>query len=372
MIFEPSLTGHRPVYIQALLTHLAELGHHDVVVVLPRDGRTTKEFASALEPLSHLAQYEFTIPKIEREGPQRLRHLRALVRSVRKNSPSLVIIPTADYLAQWCVCLWCLVWSPQFWSTRLHVNMIALPFGYPVKSIRDVIKRLAYGVLLAAAPIRRTATIDETNLQASWPIVSIVTRLKYAPEPISIPKTQSRQVERQRLGLPADKRLVGIVGIVDARKSPKLLLAAASQQEWPQDMCVLLAGPLDAEVGSLIEESKCAGRVLVRNNYLDDLEVMRYIKCLDWIWLVYDRHQGPSATLLKAFALGTMAIAQNEGWIAQHAGKTPLAVILQNRTPKAVAEILQKHTLLGQKQASGNHFIVQHSGKQFCEALIGL
>ena len=84
MIFEPLLTGHRALYVQTLITYLSELGR-EIVVVLPRHGRATKEFATVLEPLSHIAQYEFTIPSIEREVQQRLKKVRSLVRSVREN-----------------------------------------------------------------------------------------------------------------------------------------------------------------------------------------------------------------------------------------------------------------------------------------------
>jgi hypothetical protein len=372
MIFEPLLTGHRPVYVQTLITYLSELGD-EVVVVLPHDGRTSKEFATVLEPLSHVAQYEFTIPKIQGEGPQRLKHVRALVRSVRKNSPTLVVVPTADYLAQWCVSLWCLAWAPQFWSTQLRVNMIALPFGYPVRSFRDVVKRLAYGVLLAIAPIRRTTTIDEINLQSSWPIVPKVTRMRYAPEPIPAKATQSKRIERERLGLSAETRLIGIVGIVDSRKASTLLLEAVKRTDWPADCRVLLAGPVDTEVSKFIEESDCADRIIVRNHYLRDDEVSSYIKCLDWVWLVYNGHQGPSATMLKALTLGTMGIAQGEGWIGKHARDNPLAVILRERSPEAVAKVLQlTQTPNKEEQAPASELMLRHSGKQFCEAVIGL
>jgi len=370
MIFEPLLTGHRPVYVQTLITYLSDLGH-EVVVVLPRDGRTTGEFATVLEPLSHIAQYEFTIPKIEREGLHRLKHVRSLVTSVRKNAPSLVIMPTADYLAQWCVCLWCLAWSPQFWSTKLYVNMIALPFGYPIKSIRDVVKRLAYGALLAAAPIRRTATIDEINLQASWPIISTVTRMRYAPEPIPVVTTESKQIERQRLKLPTDKSLIGIVGMIDARKELGLLLTAAQHPEWPVNLSVVLAGPIATASRQTILESGLGDRLIVHGRLLSDEDVMRYIKALDCIWLVYRGHQGPSATLLKALALGTQVMAQSEGWIGATARKIGHGLLVEGRNPKAIAQSASAR-LGANRVVPQTDLILKHHPKEFAIKVTGL
>ena len=369
MIFEPLLTGHRALYVQTLITYLSELGR-EIVVVLPRHGRATKEFATVLEPLSHIAQYEFTIPSIEREGPQRLKQVRALVRSVRENSPALVLIPTADYLAQWCVCLWCLAWAPQFWSTQLHVNLIALPFGYPVESFRDVVKRLAYGVLLAIAPIRRTTTIDEINLQASWPVVPKVTRMRYAPEPIPVPKIPSKELERQRLHLPADRALIGVVGMIDDRKELGLLIAAAKRPEWPSNLVVVLAGPIATASRKRISESDLGERLVVRDLFLSEEEVMRYIKALDCLWLVYRGHRGPSATLLKALALGTQVVAQQEGWIGVVAQKYRHCCLARTRSPEEIARILSvslgDHAVFPQTD-----LLVKHHPKKFAAEVVG-
>jgi hypothetical protein len=370
MIFEPLLTGHRPLYVQTLITHLAGMGH-EVIVVLPRDGRATKEFAAVLEPLRHAARYEFTIPTIEREGPQRLKHVRALVRSVRTNSPSLVIIPTADYLAQWCFCLWCLAWSPQFWSTKLHVNMIALPFGYPVTSMRDVVKRLAYGALLALAPIRRTATIDEINVEASWRITHKLTRLKYAPEPLLSVATHGRRLERQQLNLPSDCLLVGVVGMIDCRKEIELLLAAARQSEWPAALSVLLAGPIAADSRQAILESGLGQRLIVHDRFLVEEDVMHYIKAVDCVWLVYRGHQGPSATFVKALALGTSVVAQREGWIGAKAKKVDSRFLVGERDPKAIAQRIAA-LLKSDSVAPHTDLLVQHLPREFASVVADL
>lgn len=371
MIFEPLLIGHRSVYVETLLSYLAKLGYRDVVVVLPSDGRATREFATVLKPLSHVAHYQFTIPKIESEGWQQLRHLKALVKAVHRNVPSLVILPTAGYLALWCICLWCVAWSPQFWSTKLHVNMIALPFGYPVTSMRDVVKRLAYGALLALAPIRRTTTIDEINLETSWRFTPRVTRLRYAPEPIPIGATQSKEAERQHLKLPTETLLVGVVGMIDRRKEIELLLAAARHPEWPLRASIVLAGPVDAATHKAILESGLGERLIVHDRFLPEEDIMRYIKALDCLWLVYRGHQGPSATMIKALAIGKKVVAQKDGWIGATAKKAGDCLLVEERSPEAIVRSISA-LLKSDSVAPHTDLLLKHLPSEFATVVTGL
>jgi Kef-type K+ transport system membrane component KefB len=77
--------------------------------------------------------------------------------------------------------------------------------------------------------------------------------------------------------------------------------------------------------------------------------------------------------VLKALTLGTMGIAQGEGWIGKHARDNPLAVILRERSPEAVAKVLQlTQTPNKEEQAPASELMLRHSGKQFCKAVIGL
>lgn len=112
---------------------------------------------------------------------------------------------------------------------------------------------------------------------------------------------------RAELGLPADRRLVGIFGALGWRKNPKLVLEAIDAAGLDADL--VLAGDFDDEVRAWVAglDERDRARVVARDAFLSNDELDRFVAAVDVVPLVLTNN-GPSGIMGKAAAAGVPVV----------------------------------------------------------------
>lgn len=113
--------------------------------------------------------------------------------------------------------------------------------------------------------------------------------------------SRDRAEIRAGLGLPADRKLVGIFGVITERKHAHLIWDAMQAHHIEADL--VLAGGVAPEVRAWLETVAPSnlGRIIVRDGFLDNDELDRYVAAVDAVPLALTNN-GPSGIMGKALA----------------------------------------------------------------------
>lgn len=119
--------------------------------------------------------------------------------------------------------------------------------------------------------------------------------------------SRDRDAIRDELGLPRDRKLVGLFGVIQPRKNAPLILEALKRANVDADL--LLGGELSPEVrywvDGLPEEDR--RRVIVRDAFLTDLELDQLVAAVD-VAPIALTNNGPSGIMGKAIAAGVPVV----------------------------------------------------------------
>jgi glycosyltransferase involved in cell wall biosynthesis len=113
--------------------------------------------------------------------------------------------------------------------------------------------------------------------------------------------SRDRAEIRARLGLPADRRLAAIVGVIDARKCLPMVFDAV-RASGP-DLDLLLGGRFEPEQAAWYEalDEQARQRIVVRNEFLSDQVLDELVAASDVV-AVAQLNKGPSGIMGKALA----------------------------------------------------------------------
>ncbi|GAA1747398.1 hypothetical protein [Aeromicrobium alkaliterrae] len=119
--------------------------------------------------------------------------------------------------------------------------------------------------------------------------------------------SRDRDQWRAEYGLPADRRIAGIFGVIYERKNAPMLLEALEQAGVDADL--LLAGKLSDGVRDWVEALPPASRerVIVRDEYLTNEVLDRLVAAVDVVPLALTNN-GPSGIMGKAEAAGVAVV----------------------------------------------------------------
>ncbi|RZI96478.1 MAG: hypothetical protein EOO67_00160 [Microbacterium sp.] len=112
---------------------------------------------------------------------------------------------------------------------------------------------------------------------------------------------------RSELDLPADALLVGVFGFVSERRNAPMILEAVRSEGL--DVLLVIAGSLTPEVRAWVDglDEHGRSRLLVRDAYLDNPTLDRYIAAMDAIPLLLTNN-GPSGIMGKAESAGVPVV----------------------------------------------------------------
>ncbi len=294
VLVEPDLTGHRFQAVANVALRAQQAGDH-VVLLTSKGAVTSDAFKVYLSdvPLEAVEVFDEIYPPTATM-------LDRIVARCRDDDVRTVVVMDADQtLKRW----WRiaprafrrLASRPQviFFYTRYPARV---PLGDPVQVKLRVSKAVLTGVTMLTRTLHRAAGFaGRDDLHKGWLV-------KRARDPeICGSHSRDRDALRTALGLPLDRRLVGIFGLISERKNAKLvfdgLLAAGI------DADLLLAGVIEPEVQAWIDSLPPEQNERIRTfpGFLDNTLLDQLIAAVD-VAPIALTNNGPSGIMGKALA----------------------------------------------------------------------
>jgi hypothetical protein len=242
------------------------------------------------------------------QGARELTLLAGLAEAVR---PDRLVVPTGDAIAR------ALPASAEARAVearlpRMDVVLHHIAAAQPPKG-RASFRRWRAGLAeLRALHRHRILTCDAyagfgPGHWAAWP--SGVAP-KYLPHLLRKRSPWDRTGARAHFDLVPEARVLVSTGDVAHRKGIDRLTAAARHPDWPQDLMLMLAGPVTAAMWPEIEAVRAAhpGRVHVIDRFLAEDEFAAAFVAADIVWAVTPGNLGVSSTFLYAARHGRPAV----------------------------------------------------------------
>lgn len=396
MILEPHCNGHRMQYVRWIAREAVARGH---VVQLAT-------FANCLDhPLYLAAQREcrgciqtLILPHnedlqkgtlLDQPGLSKLvkreldyhRLYSTFFRQLSANQrPDLVFVPYLDYCAYAMALLQSpfgdVPWGGIVMRPSFHLGPMGI--AGPRSRLHWPKEKLFFRLLRNKA-LRALFSIDEALVRyVHQNEPGLATRLHFLPDPAEFNGTGSRKAARQKLGIPNDAVVVLVYGSLTTRKGIDSLLLATQQDNFPQQVHVLLAGRRDAKVRELLLSSPArmlreAGRLHEYDGFLSDEEQHTVFRAADVVWLGYKEHYAMSGVLVQAGAMGLPVVASTEGLVGWLTRKYKLGLDVPVDDAKAVAEAIaslaQSPGASSEYGENGRHFAALHTPENFGKAL---
>ncbi len=397
LIFELSVGGHYPGYIQHLVRYWREAGlpgRLDVVVTPEFLAQHDDVVATAGDPTQ--SGIHFTaITTTEAAGLSDRRSGRSRIRRAFQEWRLL------RHYAQLQRSDQCLI---PYLDTRLLPLALGATLPCPFSGIYfrptfhypDLIKitpsrreRLQYwrerwllARLLAHPRLTTLFCLDPFVLK---PLQSFKTQAQklYLPDPVQIYPPALERVEqlRQQLGIAPERRVFLLFGALDERKGVQPLLSAiaALSPEQSQHLCLLLVGPLGAAIKSPVQaqidhlRQTQPGQIICVDQFVPDHEIQPYFQLADVILAPYQRHVGMSAILVRAAAAQKPLLASDYGLMGEITRRYQLGLTVDSTQPAAMTPALaalltMSLTEVGDR-AQMQAFAAQNSAHQFARTI---
>lgn len=300
VLVEPDPSGHR---FQAVANVAAVARRTSEVILLTSDvGLAAESFEVLLKGTDIEVRQRFS----DVHPPTR-DMARSIAEVAREREVVTAVVMDADQsLKKW------------FWVARSEFSglgarkprVIFMLTRYPAKlGLRDVFGwklRLSKGLLTLLAML--TGTLERTVGFAGREDMSSGWLVKRARDPaICTAHSRDRETLRTKHGLPTDRTLVGIFGVVGERKNAPMILAALAAEGIDADL--ILAGKIAPEVAEWLDSlsAEQRGHVIVRPGFLPDAELDELVAAADVVPLALTNN-GPSGIMGKALAAGVPVV----------------------------------------------------------------
>lgn len=334
ILVEPNPFGHRFQAV-AEVADVARRGG-DVVLLTSAGAKDTEWFASFLkdEPIKVIERYDSVYPPTR----EMARGIAETCRDVER--PTVVVMDADESLKRW--------WyaaarefralpkanRPRvvFMLTRYIARLEPTDFaGWQLKISKAVLALLA----MATRSLHRAAGFaGRDDFAKGW----IVKRLR--DPAVNTAHARDRAELRPKLDLPTDRRIVGIIGAIDARKSVPLLYEATVASGDDADL--LVAGAVTDDVAEWIDSRtpEQLQRLILRTRHLDNDELDQLVAACDVVSVV-QLNKGPSGIMGKALTAGVPVVSAGSKVRAHELGVTKGGVAT-DMTASAVAAGLRE------------------------------
>jgi glycosyltransferase involved in cell wall biosynthesis len=381
LIFEPYHFGHRLHYVRTMLPGLTEIGGR-VTLALSSETPARPEYAAHLAPLAGKFDLDAWMTP---SAP--LKALPGLLReSIRRASADVLLVPTADGLAQWLGATRGLrprVIPRGVWSEGLLLRGI---FAYPQPNFRARMKAIISRAAVARGPWSVLHHLDPLvydRLRAGGePRNRLERGMRLMPDPVEPPTGATRAEVLARYGLPDEgARYIGTVGLMDIRKGAHLLIrafAAAASDALPPAQrlrdtdLLLLAGPQDATVRDLLRGEFRglveSGRIRCADRVLTAVEMADALAAMDLVCTPHARHIGSASIVIRAAAAGRPVLGSSFGWIGYAVQRFGLGSTVDEFDPDRLARSLMAALDASsdfELPAAARRFVQFHSPENF-------
>jgi glycosyltransferase involved in cell wall biosynthesis len=361
LIIEPDPGGHR---FQAV-ANVAELASRSgpVLLLTSRGAMSSDEFTVYLSDAPLHAEEVF-----DHIYPPTAQMLAAITARCRSSDVGTVAVMDADQsLKRW----WYLA-PRSFRSLPRRPRVVFFLTRYPARlRLSDTFGwklRVSKATLVLAA--KATGSLAHVAGFAGREDMSRGWLVKRARDPaICTAHSRDRAALRAELGLPADRKLVGIFGVISERKNARLVLEAMLSAGVDADL--LLAGSVQPEVAAWIESLPHSerSRVIVFDGFLDNARFDKLVAAVD-VAPIALTNNGPSGIMGKALAADVPVVSAGSTVRARElraTGGGELAELTTESIGRAIARVLERDPA-----ASPRNTVPLASAEAFAAAVLGI
>jgi glycosyltransferase involved in cell wall biosynthesis len=189
------------------------------------------------------------------------------------------------------------------------------------------------------------------------------------------PTFPEKNSARREFGFGESSLVLLLAGRIDDRKSPGEILAWLEMSSLEPRVNLLVVGGIDETCkgifyGSLAQQLKSSGRLVVRDEYVDDRILQQAYAAADAVLVLYANH-APSGVVAFSIVAERPLIAWNNRTIVRDVERFGVGIVLENRDPAtleaAASQILGSPTAFETRlrEASANlgySFFVEVTG----------
>lgn len=323
LFYEPDYKGHHFPYFARMLPAFLELPV-DVGFATTQEAYDSDEFKRTLAPFEN----QMEILPVCRDN----RSLKPLVNAWQRYSD------LKKAISDWKPDHTAVLYADGLWPVATLAKTLRLggldrhrtheawmyrgQFGYEESKKRsDKFRRWFYKKMIQTKVFDKIHFDDELMLEYHKSLGIDKTEVVLPANPVLIRDPLSQLEARAKLNLPAQGRLISISGMISRTKGIDLALHAfAKIATKVPDAILLLAGPhqpiikevlAEPEIASLLEQ----GRVVSRDVFLNEEEMLLTAEASDLVLAPYPRHSGRSSIILWAAAAGTPVLSVARGCI---------------------------------------------------------
>jgi hypothetical protein len=328
VLVEPNPFGHRFQAVAEVAAVARRSG--DVVLLTSTGAKQTEWFASFLadQPITVIERYDSVYPPTREMA-------RGIAEVCRQVEAATVVVMDADEsLKRWWYAAFLefrrLPRRPRvvFMLTRYIARLELTDFaGWQLKISKAVLAVLA----MATGTLHRAAGFAGRDDFAKGRIVK---RLR--DPAVNTAHARDRAQLRRKLDLPADRRIVGIIGAIDARKSVPLLYDATVLSADDADL--LVAGAVSDDVAAWLDARtpEQRQRLILRARHLDNDELDQLVAACDVVSVV-QLNKGPSGIMGKALTAGVPVVSAGSKVRARELAVTKGGVATEMSAPAVAA-----------------------------------
>lgn len=359
VLVEPDPGGHRFGLVADVARVAARSG--DVVLLTSHGAQQTEFFRTFLAdaPVEVIERFDHIYPPTRAMA-------QAVAELCRERGVATVAVMDADQTLK----RWWYVAAQAFRGLPRRPRVVFMLTRYPTR-VEPFDARFWFlrvkAVLVALAMLTRTlhragCFAGRDDLSGGW----LIKRLR--DPAVCNAHARDRAKLRAELGLPLDRRIVGIVGLIDARKVVPLVLAAAMQSA--DDADVLAAGMFDAEVRAWADglPAEQRARLIERDKHLTNDELDQLVAASDVISVVQP-YKGPSGLMGKALVAGVPVVTAGSKVRAREARVTQ-GGLAADMTVDSIAAALRRLYADGGAMLR-EHAVPPATREAFAERLLG-
>ena len=271
------------------------------------------------------------------------------------------------------------------WLHRLKNSGVATLYSvsqfptWPQKPVKRIYRRRGYQQVYNAfdALVTNSEAIEEFLRE-----IGVTTRIEYIPNGVNLQRFhpaqstlehEARQTLRDRFGIPADHRVIAVVGAIIPRKGADQIIRAWRHvlPHFP-DTHLLFVGPradihdpklrkFGGKITDLIEASGATDRIHF-SGIVDD--VQSYLRASD-IFILASKREGNPNSLLEAMAVGLPSLVTPYIGISAGIGQAGEHYQLVDRNPDAIAtaliKLLRSPALRAAQGDSGRRYVIENA-----------
>jgi glycosyltransferase involved in cell wall biosynthesis len=367
MMFDLSINGHHPVYIQHLIHYWGTLQFPISIdiVVSSKFTQNHSDVADLVSKYNHCS-IRFVPISAEEESDFKPRNLGAIQRMQRSFQEWKLLCRYAENLkADHCVILYfdpyqlslifaqkapCSISGIYFRPTFHYQNFVQCDLTWRDK-VQQVREKLLLQQVLRNTQLKTLFCLDPFAVKY---LQKIQKRVQISPLPDPVLETSLSPLQilqlRGKLGVKKNRKICLLFGALTGRKG--IYETLKSLLELPiniqEELCVILAGQANSQdrqrITAKIAEvhSTCNVQIISQFEFISESEVPVYFQLADIILAPYQHHVGMSGILLQAAAARKPVLSSNFGLMGEIVRKYCLGLAIDSSNPSEIASALNK------------------------------